>query len=105
MDPAKANPGKPLRELDIAHPGSDTQQVSRVEPGNEVVDPDATMVKLEQEHQDRESELLAQISDLDNRARSYEERLDELASTNTNLLKALRNLESGVKARVDAIQR
>jgi hypothetical protein len=34
----------------------------------------------------------------------YEERLDELASTNTNLREALRNLESGVKARIDTVQ-
>jgi hypothetical protein len=35
----------------------------------------------------------------------YEGRLDELASTNTNLREALRNLESGVIARVDGVQR
>jgi hypothetical protein len=62
------------------------------------------MAELEQEHLDQESNLLAQISDLDNRTRLYEERLNELASTNTNLREALRNLESGVKARVDTVQ-
>jgi hypothetical protein len=62
------------------------------------------MVELEMEHLDRESDLLAQISDLDTRARSYEECLDELASTNTNLREALRNLELGVEASVDTIQ-
>jgi hypothetical protein len=43
------------------------------------------MVELEQELQDQESDLLAQIPDLENKARSYEESLDELASTNTDL--------------------
>jgi hypothetical protein len=52
------------------------------EPGDEVADPEANMVELEQEHQDRESNPLAQISDLDDRARSYEERIHKLASTN-----------------------
>jgi hypothetical protein len=35
----------------------------------------------------------------------YEGRLDELASTNTNLREALCNLESGVVAHVDGVQR
>jgi hypothetical protein len=47
------------------------------------------MAKLEQEHWDQESDLLAQISNLDSRALSYEERLDELASTNSGLREAL----------------
>jgi chromosome segregation ATPase len=63
------------------------------------------MVELKQEHQDRESDLLAQISDMDDRARSYKERLDELASTNSDLREALCNQESGFEARVDAVQR
>jgi hypothetical protein len=56
------------------------------------------MAKLEQEHQDRESELLAQISDLKDRVRSYEERLDKLSPTNSGLQEALRNQEAGVEA-------
>jgi hypothetical protein len=80
-------------------------QIARARPGNGATDPEATMAELEQEHQDRESELLAQISDLEDRARSYEERLDEHSSTNTGLCKALRNQEVGVEARVDAVQR
>jgi hypothetical protein len=101
----EATPGMPLHDLDTAHLGSDTHHVSRAEPGHEVADLGATMVELEQEHQDRESELLAQISDLDDMAQSYEEHLDELASTNNNLHEALCNLELGVEARVDTIQR
>jgi hypothetical protein len=62
------------------------------------------MVKLELEHQDQERELLAQISNLDDRTRSYEERLNELTSTNSRLREALRNQEAGVEARVGAIQ-
>jgi hypothetical protein len=62
------------------------------------------MAELEQEYQDRESELLSQISNLEDRARSYEERLDELSSTNTELRKALCNQEEGVEACVDAVQ-
>jgi hypothetical protein len=94
----------PQRELDAAYPGLDMHLVPRVEPGDKVADPEADMVELEQEHQDRESDLLAQISDLDDRAQSYEERLDELASTNSDLHDALRNQESGVEACIDAIQ-
>jgi hypothetical protein len=56
------------------------------------------MVELEQEHQDQESDLLPQIFDLDDRARSYEERLDELSSTNSGLHEALCNQEAGVEA-------
>jgi hypothetical protein len=63
------------------------------------------MAELEKEHQDWESELLAQISDLEDRVRSYEERLDELSSTNSGLHQAMRNQEAGVKARVDVVQR
>jgi predicted nuclease with TOPRIM domain len=63
------------------------------------------MAELEQEHQDQESKLLAQISDLEDRVRSYEERLDELSSTNSGLHEALRNQEARVEARVDAVQR
>jgi hypothetical protein len=73
-------------------------------PSEKVADPAADMVELEQEHLDWESDLLAQISDLDDRAWSYKEHLDELASTNTNLREALRNLESGVDAWFDAVQ-
>jgi hypothetical protein len=63
------------------------------------LDPDAAMVELEQEHQDRENELLARISDLDDRARSYEERLNnELSSTNFGLREPLCNQEAGVEA-------
>jgi chromosome segregation ATPase len=94
----------PRWELESAHPGSDVHQISRAEPDIEVADPDATMVELEQEHQDQESELLAQISDLDDRARSYEERLDELSSTNSGSREALRNQVAGVEARVDDVQ-
>jgi hypothetical protein len=80
-------------------------QISQAGPDIEAADPDATMVELEQEHQDRESELLAQISDLDDRAWSYEERLNnELSSTNSGLCEPLCNQEAGVKARVDAVQ-
>jgi hypothetical protein len=52
------------------------------------------MAELEQEHQDRESELL------EHRVRSYEERLDELSSTNSGLHEALRNQDAGVEARM-----
>jgi hypothetical protein len=52
------------------------------------------MAELEQEHQDRESELL------EHRVRSYEERLDELSSANSGLHEALRNQEAGVEARM-----
>jgi hypothetical protein len=62
------------------------------------------MAELEQEHQDQESELLAQISDLEDRVRSYEERLDELSSRNSGLCEALCNQEAGVEAQVDAVQ-
>jgi chromosome segregation ATPase len=79
-------------------------QIARARPGNEAADPDATMDELEKEHQDRECELLAQISDLEDRVRLYEERLDELSSTNSGLREALRNQEAGVEARVDAVQ-
>jgi hypothetical protein len=70
-----------------------------------MADPEATMVELEPEHRDRESDLLAQISDLEERARSYKELLDKLASINTDLCEALRNQELRVKARVDVVQR
>jgi predicted ATP-binding protein involved in virulence len=70
----------------------------QAELGDEVADPEATMDKLEQEDQDRESNLLAQISNLDDRARSYKERLDELASTNAKLREALHIQELGTKA-------
>jgi hypothetical protein len=63
------------------------------------------MVELEEEHQDRESEVLAQISNLDDMARSYEDRLDELTSTNSRLREVLCNQEAGVEARVNSIQR
>jgi chromosome segregation ATPase len=95
----------PRWELDSAHLGPDVHQIARARPGNEAADPDATMAELEQEHQDRESELLAQISDLEDRVRSYEEHLNELSSTNFGLREALRNQEAGVEARVDAVQR
>jgi hypothetical protein len=52
----------------------------------------------------RWSEFLAQISDSEDRVRSYEEHLDELSLTNSGLREALRNQEEGVKARVDAVQ-
>jgi hypothetical protein len=68
--------------------------VTRARPDNKAVDPDATMAELEQEHRDWECELLAPISDLEDRARSYEQRLDELSSTNTGLREALRNQEA-----------
>jgi hypothetical protein len=61
------------------------------------------MVELEQEHRDRESDILAQISDLDDRARKYKERLDELTSTNAGLHEAVHNQESGVEAQVDTV--
>jgi chromosome segregation ATPase len=95
----------PRRELDFAHPGPDVYQIARARPNNEAADPDATMAELEKEHPDRESELLAQISDLEDRVRSYEERLDKLSSTNSGLHEALRNQEAGVRARVDVVQR
>jgi hypothetical protein len=79
--------------------------VPREEPDDEVANPQANMVDLEQEHQDRESDLLAQISNLEDRARSYEERLNELASTNSDLCKALRNQESEAEAYIDDVQR
>jgi hypothetical protein len=47
------------RELDNAYSGLDAHQIARARPGNEAADPDATMAELEQEHQDRENELLA----------------------------------------------
>jgi hypothetical protein len=80
-------------------------QIARASPDNKAADPDATMAELEKEHQDRECELLAQISDLEDRVRLYEERLDELSTTNSGLREALRNQEAGVEARVDAVQR
>jgi hypothetical protein len=46
----------------------EAHQVSQAEPGDEVADREATMVELEQEHRDRETDLLARISDLDHRA-------------------------------------
>jgi hypothetical protein len=49
------------------------------------------MVELDQEQRDRESDILAQISDVEDKARSYEEHIDELASTNTGLRETLRN--------------
>jgi uncharacterized coiled-coil protein SlyX len=79
--------------------------IAQARPNNEAVDPDTTMAELEQEHQDWESELLARISDLEDRVRSYEECLDELSSTNSVLREALRNQKSGVEAHVDAFQR
>jgi uncharacterized protein Yka (UPF0111/DUF47 family) len=63
------------------------------------------MAELEQEYRDQESELLAQISDLEDRARSYEECLDELSSTNTGLCEALHNQVARFEARVDVVQR
>jgi hypothetical protein len=47
------------------------------------------MAELEKEHRAQESDLLAQISDLDSRALSYEGRIDRLVSTNTELCEAL----------------
>jgi hypothetical protein len=47
---------------------------------------------------------LAQISNLEDRARSYEERLDKLASTNTRLREALRSQQLGTKSRVEVVQ-
>jgi hypothetical protein len=105
MDPVEISSGIPQQEPDATHLGSDAHQVPRAEPDNEVADPEATMVELEQEHRDWESDILAQISDLDDRARKYKERLDELTSTNAGLHEALHNQESGVKAQVDAIAR
>jgi predicted nuclease with TOPRIM domain len=105
MDLAGTSLGMPRRELDFAHPGPDVHQIARARPNNEVADPDATMAELEKEHQDRESELLSRISDLEDRVRLYEERLDELSSTNSMLHEALHNQEAGVKARFDAVQR
>jgi hypothetical protein len=63
------------------------------------------MVELDQEQRDRESDILAQISDVEDKARSYEEHIDELASTNTGLRETLRNQESGTEAHVDDVQR
>jgi hypothetical protein len=62
------------------------------------------MAKLEQEHWDQENDLLAQISDLENRAWSYEEGLDKLTSTNSGLREALCIQELGTEARGDAVQ-
>jgi hypothetical protein len=105
MDPEETSLGMPWWELDSWHLGLDVHQISQVGPSIEAADPDATMVELEEEHQDRESKLLAQISNLDDMARSYEERLDELTSTNSRLRKVLRNQEAGVEARVNSVQR
>jgi predicted nuclease with TOPRIM domain len=69
-----------------------------------MADPDATMAELEKAHHDCYSELLARISDLQNRVQSYEERLDELSSTNSRLHDALHNQEARVEARVNAVQ-
>jgi predicted nucleic acid-binding Zn-ribbon protein len=94
----------PQQEPDATHPGPDAHRFQRAEPGYEVVDPEGTMVELEQEHRDRESDLLVQFSDMDNRARSYEERLDEMASTNAGLREALCNEELGTEARINAVK-
>jgi hypothetical protein len=56
-DPAGTSLRMPRRELDSAHPGPDEHQITRARPDNEAADPDATMAELEQEYQDRESEL------------------------------------------------
>jgi hypothetical protein len=84
----------PQREPDSAHPGPDVHQIAWARPGKRAADPDATMAELEQEYRDRESELRAQISDLKDRARSYEGRLNEILSTNTGLRMALRDQEA-----------
>jgi flagellar capping protein FliD len=81
----------PQREPDSAYLGPDVHQIAQARPNNEAANPDATMAELEQEYQDRESELLAQFSDLEDRVRSYEERHDEFSSTNSGLREALRN--------------
>jgi hypothetical protein len=47
---------------------------------------------------------MAHISGLEDRVRSYEERLDELSSTNSGLHEALCSKEAGVKARLDVVQ-
>jgi hypothetical protein len=75
-------------------------QIARARLDNRAADPDTTMAELEQEYRDRESELLAQISDLEDRAWSYEEHLDELSSTNTGLHEACatRRQESKLKS-------
>jgi hypothetical protein len=86
----------PRRELDSAHSEPDVHQIARARTDNEAADPYATMAELEQEHHDRESEHLAQISDLEDMVWSYEECLDELSSTNFGLREALRNQEAGV---------
>jgi hypothetical protein len=91
VDPAENSPGIPWQELDTAHSGQNAHRVQRAEPSDEVADPEATMVELEQEHRDQENDLLAQISDLDNKAWSYEEHLNELASANVGLHEALHN--------------
>jgi hypothetical protein len=49
----------PRGELDSTDLGLDAHQIARARPNNEAADPDATMAELEQEHQDRESGLLA----------------------------------------------
>jgi hypothetical protein len=62
------------------------------------------MAKLEQEYRDWETDLLAQISDMDNRALLYEERLNEHTSTNSRMREALCNQESGAEAHINAVQ-
>jgi hypothetical protein len=44
---------------------------------------------------------MSQISDLDSRAQSYEERIDGIVSTNTKLHEALRSQELGSGSRDD----
>jgi hypothetical protein len=104
MDPTGISSKMPQQELDAAHLGLDAHQVQRAGDDEEVAEPKAIMAKLEQEHWDQESDLLAQISNLDSRALSYEERLDELASTNFGLHEALCSQELGAEDHVDAIQ-
>jgi hypothetical protein len=79
----------PQQEIDAAHPNPDTHQVQRAKPDDNVAQPEATMAELEQEHRARESDLLAQVSDLESRALSYEGHIDDLTSSNTELLEAL----------------
>jgi hypothetical protein len=47
------------------------------------------MADMEEEQRVRESDLQSQVSDLESRALPYEERIDELISTNTKLHEAL----------------
>jgi hypothetical protein len=89
MGPPEVNPGMPQQEIDAMHLDPDVHQVQRAEPVGKVAQPEAAMAELEHKHREQEIDLLAQISNLDSRARSYEERINGLVSTNTKLHKAL----------------